>query len=636
MKENNNFKRREGVDENGSDRSFWDGFLDTPNEQTVIERARRLQHKWESLYLHSNVGKTLDRSNLHPEQRPIKRDGKTFEQTKWISNPEKKPEYWYQGDPTQHRVEGPGGVQDTHWIDPPGEGRKLVKYQSYKPYHDPGDPNIVGSEPISEFIAAHIANQIGLPVNKVRLGRTPGGDLVSVHEEIPNAKTMEDPALGYLNHKDPRRAPFHVFDWFIGNQDRHAGNMMVDNHDKLWGIDHSWHTVGGSTPSSAYHPDHIFQHVIRSHLSNDPQYDANFKETLHKLADLPDEYFDHLGSLLPRKGAAYAHDDERGGQHVRGPEQIVAMLKTQRNRAANELLSLQQRNKFTNVDINKTLDRSNLHPEQRTVERDGKTFEQTKWVDNLKQHDHWFDGDPTQNRTDGPKGIQRTHWIDHPTGKKLVKYTADDSFFGNEPVHEFITSHLANRVGIAANRVRFGETPEGDMVSVHDEIPNAETLSWHRRENGVNDHPEAQDRGFYGHPDLASFQAFDWLVGNKDRHDGNMMIDQDNKRWAIDHGMLDVGRSETRYGSLYKNWKEHPDMSSLPSATEFPEHHHQLKQTLRSIVNIKDDYFDHLKGLLPTHAQYPEGVNPDVLVGRLKQRRDHLRSKYKEWYGEEP
>jgi len=111
-----------------------------------------------------------------------------------------------------------------------------------------------GSWVLTESIADTIDDLLGwdiVPPTTARVERDLGlrgitllgraGDPVSVQRWVPNARSLADEdedAVRVVERNFDRAMKIAVFDFIIGNGDRHEGNIIVDGRGQLWAIDH--------------------------------------------------------------------------------------------------------------------------------------------------------------------------------------------------------------------------------------------------------------------------------------------------------------------------------------------------------------------------------------------------------------
>lgn len=177
---------------------------------------------------------------------------------------------------------------------------------------------------------------------------------------------------------------------------------------------------------------------------------------------------------------------------------------------------------------------------------------------------------------------QETH-----TGRKGVRP-------GGQAPREALTYDIAEVIGyehVPPTVLReTNQNGEPSPSSVQQWINDTRTLTEATKFTGIRDFFGTFNKQYI--PQISELAAFDYLMGNTDRHDGNVLLGKDKKVWAIDNGLNfsnsaeDYNKSETAIYFERKHTR-YLVLDEIPMPTEFIA---KIEQNQAKIHAICDEY----------------------------------------------
>lgn len=191
-----------------------------------------------------------------------------------------------------------GGISETHFVTFHDGTKAVFKPKDGEPDYTVRNNITPGMDAEREVAAWHVAQLVGMQdlVAPSRLRTVPGalvdrrGPQIGVMVAWQPGKEAADVANPFDGHTDMLRAA--VFDFVIGNEDRHRGNWMVDDKNRIHLIDHGL-AFPDSGPVRQW-GNHQFVDYAQSAITSAEVTDHNAPK---KITDIARSYKDKLPQI---------------------------------------------------------------------------------------------------------------------------------------------------------------------------------------------------------------------------------------------------------------------------------------------------------------------------------------------------
>lgn len=187
--------------------------------------------------------------------------------------------------------------------------------------------------------------------------------------------------------------------------------------------------------------------------------------------------------------------------------------------------------------------------------------------------DEQYYNQPLQNLELNPHAGEHSSWIANDGENKLyVKPESQHDFHQDSPVKERAAFVLGNAMGMNVPHtvVRRVQTPLEDrpgqrtsFASVHHGVPNTTTLGHMMNQLGIRSEyydPEYNEFLEENAAKRRQMLLLDQIIGNPDRHSGNLLIDHNGEWYPIDHGAAfqNIGSHGPDWYLRYSDFENQP------------------------------------------------------------------------------